>query len=580
MDGVRCIDSLAAGNAPHDSFRTLGPTLLISMAYLDLGKWVIALESGSRFGYDLVLLMLFFNLSAILCQYLSSRIGMVTGKNLAEICHQEYSPTICVVLGVQAGLSLLTSEVSMIAGTVVGFKLVFEYDDPITVIWFTSLVVNLLPYTLSLLDKRMAGMFNTYVAGFTLVCFVLGLLVSHPKNPVNMNVMFPKLSGESAYSLMALLGTNIIVHSFYTHSSVVQVQRRFPVLALGSLFRDHLFSIVFSFSGIFLVNYVLLSSAADESKNAMAIHFQEAIQLMNQIFTNPVAPIVLLVILVFSGHLISMTCIIGSDIISENLFGVKLPLFAHHILPKVFAMITTIYHAKVAGSEGLYQLLIMCPVIQAMFLPSSVIPVFRVSSSRLLMGRYKISLYVQILALLAFLLTLFTNIIFAAEILFGDSTWTNDLKGNTGSPIVLPYAAVALISCASITFALFLAVNPLKSACTEAEELLSSVRSQREKLDKARQSEAASLKHSKSAFEHTSHSKSALEHDGNSGTSIQSTAHIINPEAQPSPSINCEETKSAVVDWTQPMSKVCTATIVEHSTPENLIVNSLSKKDA
>jgi len=66
-------------------------------------------------------------------------------------------------------------------------------------------------------------MFNTYLAGFTLVCFVLGLLVSHPKTSVNMNAMFPKLSGENAYSLMALLGTNIIVHSFYTHSSVVQV---------------------------------------------------------------------------------------------------------------------------------------------------------------------------------------------------------------------------------------------------------------------------------------------------------------------------------------------------------------------
>ncbi|CAL4935432.1 unnamed protein product [Urochloa decumbens] len=571
MDGVRCVDSLAAGNAPHNSFRTLGPTLLISMAYLDLGKWVVALESGSRFGYDLVLLMLFFNLSAILCQYLSSRIGMVTGKNLAEICHQEYSQTICVVLGVQAGLSLLTSEVSMIAGTVVGFKLVFECDDLITVIWFTGVVVNLLPYTLSLLDKGMAGVFNTYIAGFTLVCFVLGLLVSHPKTTVNMNVMFPKLSGESAYSLMALLGTNIIVHSFYTHSSVVQVQRRLPVLTLGSLFHDHLFYIVFSFSGIFLVNYVLLSSAADESKNAIAIHFQEAVQLINQIFINPVAPIVLLVILVFSGHIISMTCIIGSDVISENLFGVKLPLFAHHILPKVFAMITTIYHAKVAGTEGLYQLLIMCPVIQAMFLPSSVIPVFRVSSSRLLMGRYKISLYIEILAFLAFFLTLFTNIIFAGEILFGDSTWTNDLKGNTGSPIVLPYGAVVLISCASIAFALFLAVNPLKSACTEAEELLSAVRSRRETLDKACHSEAASLEHS----------QSALEHDGDSDTTMQSTAHmVIDPKAQPSSSIHREEIKSVVVDWAQQMSKVCTATIVEHSTPENFNVNSLTKKDA
>ena len=184
----------------------------------------------------------------------------------------------------------------------------------------------------------MAGMFNTYLAGFTLVCFVLGLLVSHPKTSVNMNAMFPKLSGENAYSLMALLGTNIIVHSFYTHSSVVQVssnisspclviiarwhisryiwcalnwfffhsfsayliclgvvyhvliemsytqvQRRFPVLTLGSLLHDHFFSIVLSFSGIFLVNYILLSSAADESKNAMAIHFQEAVQLMNEV---------------------------------------------------------------------------------------------------------------------------------------------------------------------------------------------------------------------------------------------------------------------------------------------------------
>jgi len=85
MDGVRCVDSLAAGVAPHNSFRTLGPTLLISMAYLDLGKWLVTLESGYRFGYDLVLLMLCFNLSAILCQHLSSCIGMVTGKNLAEV---------------------------------------------------------------------------------------------------------------------------------------------------------------------------------------------------------------------------------------------------------------------------------------------------------------------------------------------------------------------------------------------------------------------------------------------------------------------------------------------------------------
>ena len=69
----------------------------------------------------------------------------------------------------------------------------------------------------------MAGTFNACIAGFTLLCFVLGLLVSQPKVPVNVNVMFPKLSGESAYSLMALLGRNVITHNFYVHSSNLAV---------------------------------------------------------------------------------------------------------------------------------------------------------------------------------------------------------------------------------------------------------------------------------------------------------------------------------------------------------------------
>jgi ethylene-insensitive protein 2 len=151
MEGVHGIESLATGDGWHHLSRTLGPVLLISMGYIDLGKWVETIDAGSRFGYDLVILVLLFNLSAILCQYLSMCIGMVTGKNLAEICREEYSPSICVILGIQAGLSLLTAELTMLSGISVGFNLVFEYDDPIAGLYFASVVVNLLPYTMSYL---------------------------------------------------------------------------------------------------------------------------------------------------------------------------------------------------------------------------------------------------------------------------------------------------------------------------------------------------------------------------------------------------------------------------------------------
>jgi ethylene-insensitive protein 2 len=313
---------------------------------------------------------------------------------------------------------------------------------------------------------------------------------------------------------------------------------------------------------------------------------------------SPAAPVVLLVILLFSSHIISLTSIISSDVISKNFFGVKLPHSAHHLLLKGFAVIPTIYCAKVAGSEGIYQLLIICPVIQAMLLPSSVIPLFRVSSSRSIIGSYKISLYVEICAALAFLLMLFTNIIFAAEILFGVSTWTNNLKGNTGGHVLLPYTVMVLVSLATIVFTLFLAVTPLKSESNEAGTQELSVHSQREPLDSTHHREETYLQNvaheevqrpsvdavPKDSLE--GHHKSALGHTEGSDNSTESdrdaqppTPHReINPESHPSSSIFHKEPKCVEVGSTEAMSKVSTDAVVEQSTAENMKVKTETEK--
>ncbi|KAM0923389.1 hypothetical protein ACQ4PT_005572 [Festuca glaucescens] len=370
MEAVHGIESLAGDSRNHLS-RTLGPALLISVGYIDLGKWVATVDAGARFGYDLVLLVVLFNFSAVLYQYLSTCVGMVTGKNLAQ-----------------------------------------------------------------------------------------------HRNPVTMCST---------------------VHTFH-----------------------------------------------------------DAVDLMNQIFTSPMAPLVLLAVVLFSSHVISLTSVMASHTVTQNLFGADLSLTTHHVLLKVLAMIPTMYCAKVAGSEGIYQLLILCPVIQAMLLPSSVIPVFRVASSRSIMGNYGISLYVEILAFLAFLLMLFTNIIFVAEVLFGDSSWTNNLKGNTECPVIIPHTVLVLMSCACIAFTLFLAVTPLKSASSEAETQEFSMHSHREASDSSHHREDTSLgyvaheeiqryytdavrrdslrSHQKSALEHTDSSETTAESDYETGQSIAYTA--------------------------------------------------------
>lgn len=305
-------------------------------------------------------------------------------------------------------------------------------------------------------------------------------------------------------------------------------------------------------------------------------------------------------VLLFSSHIISLTSAIGSQVISQHLFGINLPLSGHHLLLKVFAIVPTLYWAKVAGAEGIYQLLIICQIIQAMLLPSSVIPLFRVASSRSIMGAHRVSSHLEILVFLAFLLMLFSNVIFVAEMLFGDSGWMNNLKGYTGSPVVLPYTVFILIACVSVFFSLYLAVTPLRSGSHEAESHEWSVHSQRELLNTPQEREDIKVdnvtyeedqrsyvgpspkdvpdSHPELAMDYIDTSDTAVEsdHDSQQSTAYASTA----PETCPSPSFTCEESKSVVaVNWPEPLEKVPASTVIEESTVESVVPRITTERD-
>lgn len=305
-------------------------------------------------------------------------------------------------------------------------------------------------------------------------------------------------------------------------------------------------------------------------------------------------------VLLFSSHIISLTSAIGSQVISQHLFGINLPLSGHRLLLKVFAIVPTLYWAKVAGAEGIYQLLIICQIIQAMLLPSSVIPLLRVASSRSIMGAHRVSLHLEILVFLAFLLMLFSNIIFVAEMLFGDSVWINNLKGYTGIPVVLPYTFFVLVACVSVAFSLYLAVTPLRSGSHEAESHEWSVHSQRELLNTPQEREDVKVdnvtyeedqrsdvgpsprdvpdSHPELAMDYIDTSDTAVEsdHDSQQSTAYASTA----PETCPSPSFTREESKSVVaVNWPEPLEKVPASTVIEESTVESVVSRITTERD-
>ncbi|OVA18051.1 Natural resistance-associated macrophage like [Macleaya cordata] len=454
-----------SGVAPR-LFPAVGPVLLISMGYIDPGKWSAAVEGGARFGFDLVLLLLVFNFAAILCQYLAARIGIVTGKNLAQICSEEYDKSTCVFLGVQAELSVFVLDLTMILGIAHGLNLLFGVNL-FASLFFAATDALLFPLLDTLLEKCKAEVLFVRAAGFVLLSYVLGVLISQPEIPLVLNGMLTGLTGESAFTLMGLLGANIMPHNFYLHSFVVQQKNLEPPnVSKSTLCHDHFFAIVCIFSGIFLVNYVVMSSAATvfHSAGLVVLTFQDVLLLMDQVFGSPVAPFAFFLILFISSHITGLSWNLGGQVVLRDLLRMDLPVWLHRATIRVLAIVLALYCTWSSGAEGLYQLLIFTQVLLAMMLPSSVVPLFRVASSRSIMGVYRISQFLEFLALITLIGMLGLNIIFVVELLFGNSDWVGSLKWNLGSSIALPYVLLLITACASLVLMLWLAATPLKSA--------------------------------------------------------------------------------------------------------------------
>ncbi|XP_042510313.1 LOW QUALITY PROTEIN: ethylene-insensitive protein 2-like [Macadamia integrifolia] len=448
---------------------TVGPVLLLSMGYIDPGKWAAAIDGGARFGFDLSVLMLIFNFAAILCQYLAARIGVVTGKNLAQIYSEEYNKSTCILLGVQAELSVISSDLTMILGTAHGLNLLFGMDL-LTCVFFAATDAVLFPLFTNLWKR--SHVVSMSIMAFLLLSYVLGVAISQPDISVAMNGVPTRLSGESVFSLMSLLGATIVPHNFYVHSSIVQQLQVQPHVSKDTMCHDHFVAIICMFSGIFVVNYVLMNSAATvfHSAGLPVPTFQDALLLMDQVFRSPIAPLVFFLVLFISSQIAALTWNFSGQVVLRYLFMIDLPDWLHRAIIRILAIVPALCCAWNYGAEGIYQMLIFTQVMLAMLLPSSIIPLYRVASSRLIMGVFKVPQFVEFLTVITLIGMLGLKIIFVVEMLFGNSDWVGNMRSNMGSSAVLPYVLVT--GCLSLCMMLWLAATPLKSATVKLDSQL------------------------------------------------------------------------------------------------------------
>ncbi|KAL9236994.1 hypothetical protein vseg_011589 [Gypsophila vaccaria] len=443
------------------------PLVLVLIGYIDPGKWATYIDVGARFGGDFVAFALMFNLVGVLCHYLSARITVVSGRNLTQICTQEYDKLTCFFLGLQAEASAISLDLTMILGIAHGLHTIFGLDL-FTGILLTALNAVLYPLFSNLLESSKAKVLVVCLAGSTIVCYVLGMLSSLPEFPASSNSLVSRLSGESAFALMGLLGSSVMPHNFYLHSSIVQ-----PASALTSSWSQDYLILNFSISsGIFMVNYVLMRSAASSfySTGLGLFSFQDAMSILDQAYRNSIIPFASFVVLFLANQIVASSSEFcdegaeGGETMLHEFLNMDLPEWLHRATIRIFAVVCALFCLWHSGAEGMYHLLICTQVIVALMLPSSVIPLFRIASCRSIMGLQKISPVLEFIVLLTFMGMLGLELIFVVEMLFGESDWVGNLRWSISNGTSMSYNLLLITVCISLFFMLWLAATPLKSS--------------------------------------------------------------------------------------------------------------------
>ncbi len=380
-------------------FAFAGPAYLVSVGYMDPGNWATDLEGGARFGYQLMWVLVLSNAMAILLQTLSARLGIVTGRDLAQACRESYPRPVSWALWVLCEIAIAACDLAELLGAAIGINLLFglpliwgvllSAGDTLLVLWFNR-------YGIRALETIILG-FISIIAG----CFFVEVLLAKPDFHAVARGLIPQLNGQSLYVAIGILGATVMPHNLYLHSSLVQT-RNIGVDTASKRAACH-FNLIDSFialNGALLVNAAILILAASTFfANGIEVkQIQQAHHLLAPLLGTSVASVVFAVALICAGQASTITGTMAGQIVMEGFLSFRMRPWLRRFLTRSMAVIPAATVIYVTGDQGAYKLLILSQVVLSLQLPFAVIPLIRFTSDHARMGSFVSRLWVRVLA--------------------------------------------------------------------------------------------------------------------------------------------------------------------------------------
>jgi len=381
-----------------------GPGYLVAVGYMDPGNWATDLAGGSAFGYTLLSVILVSNLMAILLQSLCAKLGIVTGRDLAQACRDHYSKPVAILLWLLCEVAICACDLAEVIGSAIALNLLFKI--PLT--WGVCITALDVLVVMFLQNKGFRYIEALVVTLILTIggCFLMEIIFSRPNAAAVFGGFAPKFeiirNTQMLYVAIGILGATVMPHNLYLHSSIVQT-RKYEQNAEGKgeaikfATIDSTTALMFA---LFINAAILVVSAATfhtRGEHNVA-EIQDAYKLLSPMLGVPVASALFAIALLASGQNSTLTGTLAGQIVMEGFLNIRLRPWLRRLITRLIAIVPAVICTALYGERGTANLLVLSQVILSMQLSFAVIPLVMFTSDRAKMGAFANPPWVKILA--------------------------------------------------------------------------------------------------------------------------------------------------------------------------------------
>ncbi len=361
---------------------------------MDPGNWVTDIAGGSQFAYRLIFVLLISNFIAILLQTLAARLGIVTQKDLAQVCRDNYSRQTGIALWIFAEIAISACDLAEVIGSAIALNLLFH----IPLLWgvcLTALDVLAILY-LQHRGFRYLEVVVVTVIGTIGLCYLIEILLVKPEVAGMVQGLLPTKEVLTNYSMLyiavGMLGATVMPHNLYLHSSLVQTRaiERTPE-GMQTAVRYNLLDSALALNLAFFVNAaILIMAAASFNRHGLyqVAEIQDAYHTLSPLLGVKAASLLFAVALLCSGQNSTLTGTLAGQVVMEGFLHLRLTPWLRRLITRMMAIIPAIFTVLFYGAKGTNQLLILSQVVLSLQLSFAVFPLVKFVGSKALMGEF------------------------------------------------------------------------------------------------------------------------------------------------------------------------------------------------